>query len=279
MAYKMLALDMDGTVLAPDTTMTETTRTAITQAVDAGVTVVFCSGRCKDEIREFVEMFPKMRYVVCENGVCVWDIETDRYVDFRGLERSVSDRILATVDGYDVLIQLGIDGKYYLQDGYLERLEEFGLGKYYGLLSETGGVAADLIQFYRDYDGLVSKINFYFNNKSDRAEVYKSLKQLDLPVFLLSGLADNIEMNSTSAGKDVGLRALCEHLGFTADQVIAIGDNLNDISMLEFAGLSIAMGNARPEVKAICKTETLDNGHDGVAAAIQRYILQRSTER
>lgn len=275
MTYKLLALDMDGTVLAPDTTMTAVTREAISQALDAGVTVVFCSGRCKDEIREFVEIFPKMRYVVCENGVCVWDIVTDSYVDFRGLERSVSDRILATVEGYDVLIQLGIDGKYYLQDGYLERLDEFGLGKYYGLLSETGGIARDLMETYRNYDGLVSKINFYFNKKSDREEVYQTLEALDLPVYLLSGLADNIEMNSTSAGKDVGLQALCEHLGITAEQVIAIGDNLNDISMLKFAGLSVAMGNARPEVKEICKTETLDNGHDGVAAAIHRYILQR----
>ncbi|MBQ8814233.1 MAG: Cof-type HAD-IIB family hydrolase [Lachnospiraceae bacterium] len=273
MIYKLLALDMDGTVLAPDTTMTAVTREAITQALDAGVTVVFCSGRCKDEIREFVEIFPKMRYVVCENGVCVWDIETDSYVDFRGLERSVSDRILATAEGYDVLIQLGIDGKYYLQDGYLERLDEFGLGKYYGLLSETGGIASDLMQFYHDYDGLVSKINFYCNKKSDRAEIFAKLEKEDLPIYLLSGLADNIEMNSTSAGKDVGLQALCEHLGITAEQVIAIGDNLNDISMLKFAGFSIAMGNARPEVKAICKAETLDNGRDGVAAAIHKYIL------
>ena len=197
-------------------------------------------------------------------------------MDFRGLDRRISDRILATAEGYDVLIQLGMDGKYYLQESYLERLEEFGLGKYYGLLSQTGGLAPDLMEAYRNYEGAVSKINFYFNKATDRADVFSRLEAEALPVFLLSGLADNIEMMSTDAGKDVGLRALCGHLGISPQEVIAIGDNLNDMSMLKFAGLSIAMGNARPEVKAICDEETLDNGHDGVAAAIYKYILQRA---
>ena len=274
MTYKLLALDMDGTTLAPDTTMTAATKESIGKALDAGVTVVFCSGRCKDEIRDLVEIFPKMRYVVCENGVCVWDVVTDSYVNFCGLDRAVSDRILATADGYDVLIQLGMEGKYYLQESYLERLREFGLGKYYDLLRKTGGLVPDLMETYRNYGGLVSKINFYCNKSSDRAEIYSKLEAEDLPVFLLSGLADNIEMMSADAGKDIGLQALCEHLGIMDEEVIAIGDNLNDMSMLKFAGLSIAMGNARPEVKEICDVETLDNGHDGVAAAIYKYILR-----
>jgi hydroxymethylpyrimidine pyrophosphatase-like HAD family hydrolase len=130
------------------------------------------------------------------------------------------------------------------------------------------------MEAYQNYGKPVSKVNFYFNNKSDRSEVFRALEKEQLPIFLLSGLADNIEMTSTSAGKDVGLRALCDHLGVKAEEVIAIGDNLNDLSMLKFAGLSIAMGNARAEVKEICDVETLDNRHDGVAAAIEKYILR-----
>ena len=274
MTYKVLALDLDGTTLAPDTSMTEATKNGINRALEAGVTVVFCTGRCKDELHELVANFPKMRYAVCENGVYVWDVVTDSYVDYRGLDRQVSDRILAAMQGYDVLIQIGMGGKYYLQEDYLERVWEFGLGEYHDLLAETGGIAPDLMEAYQNYGKPVSKVNFYFNNKSDRSEVFRALEKEQLPIFLLSGLADNIEMTSTSAGKDVGLRALCDHLGVKAEEVIAIGDNLNDLSMLKFAGLSIAMGNARAEVKEICDVETLDNRHDGVAAAIEKYILR-----
>ena len=82
MTYKVLALDLDGTTLAPDTSMTETTKNGINRALEAGVTVVFCTGRCKDELHELVANFPKMRYAVCENGVVFFSIKTHSKISF-----------------------------------------------------------------------------------------------------------------------------------------------------------------------------------------------------
>lgn len=273
MDYRLIALDMDGTVLSPDTTITETTAGAINQALAAGVQVVFCSGRCVEEIRPYVAPFPQMRYVICENGSYVMDLQTGEYIDYRGLERWITDRIMKEAETHDVLIQMGSGGKYYMQDWTLDRLAEFGLEKYGDLMVQTGEFVHDLVKFYRTFDGRISKINFYTTNLKERANIIESLQADQLPLNYVSGLADNIEMISYSAGKGVGLTALCGHLHLTRDQVIAVGDNNNDISMLHAAGLAVAMGNAVPELKAVADEVTGDNAHDGVAEVIRKYIL------
>lgn len=273
MDYRLIALDMDGTVLAPDTTITENTAEAINQALAVGIQVVFCSGRCVEEIRPYVAPFPLMRYVICENGSYVMDLQTGEYIDYRGLERWVTDRIMKEAEIHDVLIQMGAGGRYLMQDWTLDRLDEFRLGKYGGLMQETGEFVHDLVRYYKTFDGRISKINFYTTNLKEREEIIRSLQADQLPLEYVSGLADNIEMISSSAGKGVGLTALCRYLQLSSEQVIAVGDNNNDISMLEAAGLAVAMGNAVPELKAVADVVTEDNAHDGVAAVIRKYIL------
>lgn len=272
MDYKLIALDMDGTVLSPDTTITPDTAESINQALDAGIQVVFCSGRCAEEIRPYIEPFPKMRYAICENGCYVLDLKTGEYIDYRGLERWLTDRIMEEAKRHDVLIQMATGGKYYMQDWTLNRLSEFRLEKYSGLLQETGVFIHDLVKYYETFDAPISKINFYCTNMKERSEIIDSLQAENLPLSYVSGLQDNIEMISSTAGKGVGLTALCKYLQLSREQVMAVGDNDNDISMLEAAGLAVAMGNAVPELKAVADVMTEDNAHDGVAAAIRKYV-------
>lgn len=276
MNYQLIALDMDGTVLGPDTLISAKTAEAINQALDAGIYVVFCSGRCTAEVRPFSNQFPRMQYAVCENGAYVVDLFTEEYVDYRGLERWLSDRIMKEAKSHDVMIQMAAGGKYYMQDWTLDRLSEFGLGeygKYKELLRETGVFVHDLPEFYRTFEVPVSKVNFYCTSLQDRAKILAALQAEKLPLTYVSGLADDIEMVSQRAGKGVGLSVLCEYLKIAPEQVIAVGDNSNDISMLQAAGLAVAMGNAVPALKEIADEVTEDNAHDGVAAVIRKYLL------
>lgn len=273
MKYKLLALDLDGTVLTPDNQITPKTVEAINEAMDRGIPVAFCSGRCKAEMAPYFGLFPKLRYVVCNNGTESFDLSTGEHIHFWGMERWLSDRIMEEAKIHDVLIQMGADGLYYLQDWTAERCPEFGLANYAELMRQTGKFVHDLVGYYFAHELPVSKINFYCTNPAERAEIIESLQADNLPLMYESGLAGNIEMFSTKSGKGNGLSALCEHLQIPLDQVCAMGDSSNDISMLRAAGFSVAVGNAVPELKAIADAVTGDNAHDGVADAIWKYVL------
>lgn len=276
MEFRLIALDMDGTALAPDGAISPATDRAISRALEAGVHVVFCSGRCTAELKPLADQFPAMRYAICENGSYTIDLHSGECVDHRGLTPRLVEEILAEGKNHDVLIQIGVGGKFYMQDWTLDRLEDFGMERFRDLLTETARFIPDLENAAPALKGPVGKINFYCKSWDHRKEVLDSVRRRNLPLNYANGVAWNIEMASVDAGKDAGLAALCAHLKIPMEQVIAVGDGGNDIPMLKIAGLSVAMGNAAPEVKEIVHEETKDNAHDGVAEVIQKYILKEA---
>jgi hydroxymethylpyrimidine pyrophosphatase-like HAD family hydrolase len=91
-------------------------------------------------------------------------------------------------------------------------------------------------------------------------------------VDITSSWVNNIEIMPTGVHKGATLAALAARLGVPREQVMAIGDEANDREMLAWAGCSVAMGNAQPEIKALCRFVTEDNAHNGVAVAIRRWV-------
>ena len=93
------------------------------------------------------------------------------------------------------------------------------------------------------------------------------------PTEITTSLDSNLEINAPGVTKGSALLALAEHLGLARSQLMAMGDSGNDLAMLQAAGLGIAMGNATEEVKAAADAVSTDNNHDGVAVAIEKYVL------
>ncbi len=275
MKYKLLALDMDGTVLAPDSSITPRTVDAINEALACGFHVVFCTGRSVAEMGSYLGLFPKMRYIICNNGTRTVDLETGEEISFFGIERSVCDRIMEEANGRDLMIQIGVGDTFFMQEGILSRNAEFGMGKYIDLHRKTATFVPDLIKHYWTHEFPICKINFYVTNPGTREEIVTALQAKDLPVVYESGVAGNIEMVSDRSGKGVGLLVLAHYLEVDREQVIAVGDNYNDETMLKAAGLAVAMGNAVPEIKALAHEITADNAHDGVAEVIERHLLNK----
>ena len=100
---------------------------------------------------------------------------------------------------------------------------------------------------------------------------YLSAELSDL--VITTAIGNNLEINCKEAVKGNALMKLADHLGLSPESLMACGDNLNDITMLKAAGLGVAMGNAKDEVKAIANYVTDDNNHDGVAKAIRKFVL------
>ena len=109
----------------------------------------------------------------------------------------------------------------------------------------------------------------------DLMEAWRAVLAACPDVEATTSLGSNIELNAPGVTKGSGLLALAEKLGLRRDQVMAVGDSGNDLSMIEDAGLGVAMGNATPEILAAADAVTADNNHDGVALAIEKYALHR----
>ncbi|NRW84336.1 Cof subfamily protein (haloacid dehalogenase superfamily) [Clostridium beijerinckii] len=118
----------------------------------------------------------------------------------------------------------------------------------------------------------VEKINIPFLKDDMKNEVYNSLLSINDRVKITSSVEDNLEINIHSANKGGGLEKLVELLEIDLKEIAAIGDNNNDIEMLQMAGIGIAMGNASEDIKAKADFITLDNDKDGAAEAILKIL-------
>lgn len=104
------------------------------------------------------------------------------------------------------------------------------------------------------------------------AHLKDDLSELDT-ITVTSSAINNLEISAKGVSKEIGVRKVCDYLQFEREDVMAIGDNLNDLQLLQYAGLGIAMGNADDQIKRIADHVTDTNEHDGVATAIKRYLL------
>ena len=113
------------------------------------------------------------------------------------------------------------------------------------------------------------EIEKYSHDEAERDAAWRAIEAACPGVEVTSSLPRNMEVNAPGVTKGSGLLALAAHLGLTRAQTMAVGDSGNDRAMIEAAGLGVAMGNATDDIREIAD----DNNHDGVAAAIEKYVL------
>ena len=119
----------------------------------------------------------------------------------------------------------------------------------------------------------IEKYSMIYHDEAERDAAWRAIEAACPGVELTSSLPRNMEVNAPGVTKGSGLLALAAHLGLTRAQTMAVGDSGNDHAMIEAAGLGVAMGNATDDIRKIADVTTDDNNHDGVAAAIEKYVL------
>lgn len=119
----------------------------------------------------------------------------------------------------------------------------------------------------------VEKLNLYHTSCESRARTKRRIEEAEIPVTMVLAEAASLEISSYGINKGGGLEKLCEHLGISLRETIAVGDADNDIEVLKRAGLAVAMGNANDTVKGIADVIVNDCDHDGCAQVIEEYML------
>lgn len=270
MNYQLIAVDMDGTLLNSDKKVSEGNRKALNRVLDEGKHAVFCTGRCIAELREFFGLFPNMRYVISESGACIFDLKEWRSIFRKALDQDLTRRILDYAAQRDIMPQALAGELHYLPKRDVpEHLEHFKMAQYRDQYLNTATLLEDVFTECRDMP--LDKICLYHGDPSTRPETWAEFEKEAVVLSLAE--ESSVEFSPEGVDKGTALEWLCHYLGFPVEASVAVGDSFNDLPMLNKAGLSVAVGNGREAVLAVCDVTVADNDHDGVAEAAERFLL------
>lgn len=274
MAIKLIAIDMDGTLLRPDHTISPAVKQAIAAARAQGVNVVLTTGRPYAGVQSYLQalqMTDAGDYCITYNGALVQ----------KASDGSTVTQIALNYDDYCYLEQLSCELECH----------------FHALDRHTLYTANRHISPYTVHESFVSTIPLVFceAEKMDPATQFLKVMMIDEPAILDQAIARIpqavkekytvlksapyfLEILDKRVNKGTGVQSLAEALNIKAEEVMAIGDQENDIAMIAFAGVGVAMANAIPSVKEAANFITHSNLEDGVAYAIERFVLNPQPE-
>lgn len=274
---RLIALDLDGTLLTDDKRLTERSRAALTAAAAAGVEIVPATGRFYGGMPEAVRALPFVHYTITINGAQVWDARRNTAVCGAELPPEKAVEILRWLDTQPVIYDCYAENAAWMSRAMYDRAAEFVPEKFaLQMIRELRTPVPELKAFLSARGGGVQKLQLFMTDQALRAALLRELPERFPGISATTSTPNNLEIGHARAEKGAALAALAEYLGLAREETMAFGDGLNDVSMLRAAGVGVAMGNAAPEAKAAADLVTGTNEADGVAAAIERLVLGRN---
>ena len=282
---RLIAIDMDGTILSPDHTVSKKNKKTILEAQSNGIEIVIATGRSFSEAFDPISNEGLNLAYICLNGADVRN-EYGELLSSTHIEESDMNKIISILDAYAIDHQLFIDTVVYTKsiegpiDAFIQLAEDAGqIPPVDEIRKEVmdrveKGALLQLDSFDELINQRGSDIYKVFGTSFDRERLdlaRAALKQLPRLAVSSSG-AGNLEITSVNAQKGIAVEQYAKSKGISMKNVMVIGDNQNDLSMMKRAGRSVAMGNAPDEIKAVCTNVTASNANDGVALAIEAIL-------
>ena len=271
---KMIGLDLDGTLLNTRKELTERSREALRKAIDQGVLVLVATGRPYTGIPEELRNFPGIRYALTSNGARILDTQTGTVLIEELLRWEDALRALQVMRKYDTLQEIYYDGQGYADRTKLEEIHRYHHNPHMWEYVQKSRIAvSDIMEVIDREKRDMDKVQGLFADMREREQAWQELAK-DKRIELVGSLKYNIEINAAGVNKGKGLIRLGELLGICREEIMACGDGDNDVEMLREAGFGVAMENAEEEVKRAADYITETNDEDGVAKAIERFVLR-----
>ena len=268
---RLIALDLDGTLLTTDKRLTDRNRTALLRAGDKGMTVVPVTGRIVNGLPRSVLGLPRLKYAILSNGASVYDVANDRLLCRAEIPLDQALDIMAWLDGQPVIYDCYAEGRGFMTEAMWNQIDRYAWSPIVvDYMKSIRTPVPELKAFLRQKGWDIQKIQAFCRDDETQRRLLGYMPFSGIAVS--SSVPRNIEINREDATKGRALLALAKHLGLEREQVMAFGDGLNDISMIESAGVGVAMGNAVDEVRRVADTVTATNDEDGVAAVIEALL-------
>lgn len=270
MNYKLLAVDLDGTVLNEQKKISPRTKAAIDDLIKCGVYVVVSTGRGLAEISDYRADFKDMNYGILISGGLIYDFLRDEPIKLHALDEKTILQLIDFGLEENAMIHLHTIRESIAREDDIQNMAAFDMAIYQSMFKRVCRRCDDFKKYVREHPGEVVKVNLYHRDKISRDKNFERISKLNLSISYAE--ACNLEVSPANITKASGLCELCDFLKIDLAETVAIGDADNDREILQTAGLAIAMGNASDEIKKLADFVTLDNDSDGVAAAIEKFF-------
>ena len=265
----LVAVDMDGTLLHNDKSISDYTINVLRKIVEKGILLVPASGRPLNGMKAAVLNNVKgIKYAICSNGAMLMDVQKEKSISETGIPTEKALEALTYLEQFPVAVYVHTDRGTFRAEGW----EKTGLSEKYPYIRFSEGNVKNLGEFLRTSGVNVMKMGAFALTDELAQKLLEKGSPIPGIAFLRTG-DGIIELNSTNASKGNSLYILCEKLGIQLENVLAIGDNENDISMLQAAGISAAMENAEDDVKQAAKFVAGNNEEDGAAHFLEEWVL------
>ncbi|MDO4537573.1 MAG: Cof-type HAD-IIB family hydrolase [Coriobacteriales bacterium] len=272
MGYKLLTLDMDGTLLTSDKKVSPATRAALEQVAAQGVALAYSTGRNALELSDYLHELPFIRYGLLSSGAVVYDFEDQKALSAKPIQTETLLTIMETASLEKTMLHVMTAHDSVVRPDDIPRMPQFCMGPYQDMFERICTRETNLVAWAQAHPGEVIKLNCYHQNVESRARTRARLTEMGLPLELVDSEGSSLECTARGASKGEGIRILAKHLGITVDEAVAIGDSDNDIAALTVAGMPVAMGNATDSVMSLAHMVVADNDHDGIAEAVERLF-------
>ena len=275
--------DLDGTFMTSTKQIHPQNARALDAIAEAGMQFVPCTGRPAHGIDREILRHPACRFAISANGAAVHELDGERPEELSRarliystpLARDSARAIWQIARGHDVTFDIFADGATYAWRPYFERLPEFIHDPYMlaGMKSSRTPVDQEPGQMIEQVTCL-ERVAMYWKDPVDRDQIVEALKTVP-GIEVTRSFETNIEVMQAGTSKGAALTWLCEHLGMRVKDSVAFGDNMNDVEMLEEAGLGVAMENAEDQIKQHADAIARTNDEGGVGRAILGLLAVR----
>lgn len=271
MAIKIIATDLDGTLMAPDhLTVTERTKNALFNAHKKGVKIVIATGRALDFIGDVTKQIPFVDYIIYCNGAAVYDRAADTHIYESKVSPQVTRDFVEYLNARPIHYHIYKDGHSFIQRSAMDYAVFTGLPQAFleDYMSKVR-FCDDMFEVIGDEGAQV--IDLFGVAKEYEDEINSMIEHNGL--FSATAVKSEVAITANGADKGSAITALCRELSVSFDEVMTFGDASNDCPMLELAGYSFAMDNGADVCKKTAKYIAPSNGEDGVAQMIEKFVL------
>ncbi len=264
-AVRLIALDLDGTVIGKDLIVRERVRESVIRAQAQGIAVTIVTGRMFAAAKPFAHALGITGPIVCYQGAGIFDVATGALINQTPLARDVAREVLLRARADNFHAQCYADDRL-----YVEAINAF-TRKYISMSQVEPIVIPSLL----DKFSVEPTLKIVLVDEAPRATAYtETLKALlGERAYVTRSDPDFVEVLDPGVDKGRALGVIAEHYQIPLDATLAVGDSWNDLPLLHAAGMGIAMGSAPAELIARADAVVGDVAHDGVAEAIERYAL------
>ncbi len=269
----MVATDLDGTLLLQNKHISKRTYDVLKKANENGVHVVIATGRSFSALPESIFKIDGMRYVVTSNGANIIDLKDNEVIYKNCIDAAQIPKIINFLKERPYILEVFTGGKAYMSksdyDKFRSRTIDFRPIEY---VLQTRIPIADIFEFTSKNASAIENININFDSLSDKPKAYEELLKFD-NITVTTSFDFNLEIGGNTTSKGDALNFLTQMLGLTSKNVLSIGDNPNDSSMLGFSEIAVAVENAHEDIIKLADHITSSNDEDGVAKAVEKFVL------